>query len=320
LGRDTTGNTSALVVENPNSDGLPGHLFIAQRPFAFLSFLHNQRVSMVHISIEWMPSSQKSKPRIYRIGDFGLSFDPIQDQHLSTRGWTLQERLLSPRVLHYATDQMYWECGQCFLGEDGSCFSWAWFNMPAVIRGECLPNSECGLPQSGGISLIEGHPPVAHAKTHGCWGGGWLSHIELYSQRQLLLEQEKLPALSGLAKSLASYTGDKYYAGLWGKHILEDLHWQVYACEEFRTQVPEGFWHTYGRKLCDVKLPSTYRAPSWSWASFDAQIIFVPLDFQQIVAECLFCQTVPLGSDPFGRVSGGKIQFQVSDSIPTYWE
>ncbi|KAH9204844.1 hypothetical protein DL95DRAFT_271743, partial [Leptodontidium sp. 2 PMI_412] len=29
---------------------------------------------------------------------------------LSTRGWTLQERVLSPRTVHYASDQLYFEC------------------------------------------------------------------------------------------------------------------------------------------------------------------------------------------------------------------
>ncbi|KIM96186.1 hypothetical protein OIDMADRAFT_88131, partial [Oidiodendron maius Zn] len=34
------------------------------------------------------------------IGAFGRYFDPIAEEPLSTRGWTLQERLLSPRTIH----------------------------------------------------------------------------------------------------------------------------------------------------------------------------------------------------------------------------
>jgi hypothetical protein len=34
----------------------------------------------------------------------------IGREFLSTRGWTLQERLLSPRIVHYATREIVWEC------------------------------------------------------------------------------------------------------------------------------------------------------------------------------------------------------------------
>lgn len=31
---------------------------------------------------------------------------------LNDRGWTLQERLLAPRVLHFGTSEMAWECAE----------------------------------------------------------------------------------------------------------------------------------------------------------------------------------------------------------------
>jgi hypothetical protein len=34
----------------------------------------------------------------------------LLDSPLSKRGWTLQERLLSPRVLHYSSTRLAWEC------------------------------------------------------------------------------------------------------------------------------------------------------------------------------------------------------------------
>ncbi|KAK9787382.1 putative Heterokaryon incompatibility domain-containing protein [Seiridium cardinale] len=36
--------------------------------------------------------------------------DLVSHCSLRDRGWTLQERVLSPRILHYASDQLYWEC------------------------------------------------------------------------------------------------------------------------------------------------------------------------------------------------------------------
>ena len=35
------------------------------------------------------------------------------------RAWVVQERCLSSRILHFGPEQMYWECRQCFVHEDG---------------------------------------------------------------------------------------------------------------------------------------------------------------------------------------------------------
>ena len=34
----------------------------------------------------------------------------VEDTALGKRGWVIQERILSPRVLHFASNQMFWEC------------------------------------------------------------------------------------------------------------------------------------------------------------------------------------------------------------------
>ena len=39
--------------------------------------------------------------------------DWARDQPLLSRAWCFQERLLSPRVLHFAPDELWWECRTC---------------------------------------------------------------------------------------------------------------------------------------------------------------------------------------------------------------
>jgi hypothetical protein len=146
----------------------------------------------------------------------------------------------------------------------------------------------------------------------GRWAGGWLAVVEQYSRRKLTYDVDKLPALSGFASFIANRTGDEYYAGLWRDHILEDLHWRVYSRMEYRQQVPGGFKATYGEKLCDVITPAAYRAPSWSWASLDAFIKFIPLDFDRVRADLIQANITPAGKDPFGRVTAGWIKLRVS--------
>src|SRR5438045_2244047 len=56
---------------------------------------------ILYFAKEWMRFSSAAQPVVYRVGTFGRLMDPILYKHLSYRAWTLQERLLSPRVLHY---------------------------------------------------------------------------------------------------------------------------------------------------------------------------------------------------------------------------
>ena len=43
-------------------------------------------------------------------GDQGSWFSKIETARWNTRGWTLQERLLSRRVLHFTPRKIFWEC------------------------------------------------------------------------------------------------------------------------------------------------------------------------------------------------------------------
>lgn len=44
----------------------------------------------------------------------------IRHGPLSLRGWTLQEFLLSRRIVHYGKEQIYWECQLLSRAEDGA--------------------------------------------------------------------------------------------------------------------------------------------------------------------------------------------------------
>ncbi|OCL07999.1 hypothetical protein AOQ84DRAFT_294015, partial [Glonium stellatum] len=42
----------------------------------------------------------------------------IEMAPIGRRGWIYQERLLSPRILHYTSEQLFWECRREYLAED----------------------------------------------------------------------------------------------------------------------------------------------------------------------------------------------------------
>jgi hypothetical protein len=162
----------------------------------------------------------------------------ITYSRLSSRAWTLQERLLPPRTLYFGRDQIAWECRQ------GNSY-------------ETLPD----MFKEGGFRMSPKHffailkaSPLDD--TRNVWS--WFAIVEDYTRRKLTLSRDKLVAISGLARQLVSVYGTDYVAGLWVKDLLRLLVWYKSS--------------SYPSAARDVA--TIYRAPSWSWASVDGLISF----------------------------------------------
>ncbi|KAH8672693.1 heterokaryon incompatibility protein-domain-containing protein, partial [Tricladium varicosporioides] len=124
---------------------------------------------------------------------------PLQNDPLYSRAWALQERFLSPRLLIFGSDQLYWECAERQVGKNGKkigkIVSW---RMPSRISS---------------AELIH-----------------WHAIVRDYTGRLLTVEADKLPAIAGIATLLCQVTGDQYLAGMWRKQIIGDLLWrQMYV-------------------------------------------------------------------------------------------
>jgi hypothetical protein len=148
------------------------------------------------------------------------------------RGWVHQERLLSPRVIHFAQNELIWECMERLTCEcrgviHSDMFQYAWPAPKARFH-------------PWGLNTTLNH-----------WNGGlsvWHDVVSDYSHMALSRSEDIFPAISGLAKSVGKTTGWKYAAGLWQDNLILDLVW--------RTVQP------HGTSRC---LP--WRAPTFSWAS-----------------------------------------------------
>lgn len=113
------------------------------------------------------------------------------------RGWVLQERLLSPRMLHFGVAELYWECRRGTFCECGHA---------PVDKQDRIKTAKKIDPKT-----------VDH---------DWRDIVDLFSRLQLTVPSDTLPALSGLAKAARTYmpTG-KYLAGLWTNSLVSDLLW-----------------------------------------------------------------------------------------------
>ncbi|KAK4452692.1 heterokaryon incompatibility protein [Podospora aff. communis PSN243] len=211
-----------------------------------------------------------------RLGDFLT----LHQSPLHTRAWVKQERILSPRTIHYDTDQMLWECRESRACESGVPES-AFVTQRRIWDGR--------------LHFGEGEQQESTSRRAFWWD--WYDLVESYTTHGLTKGEDKLPALSGLATMLerASGGGDRYVAGLWRDHLPFGLLWRKYKD-----------W---------MKPAPTYRAPTWSWSAWDGLASFYnEADLEGYTlrwvsaVEGIEAVVKPSGLDPKGRLSSGFLK------------
>ncbi|KAI1259834.1 heterokaryon incompatibility protein-domain-containing protein [Xylariaceae sp. FL1019] len=227
------------------------------------------------------------------IGPFLQRFRRLVAAPLNTRAWTLQERILSPRMLHYAQHQLHWECRESINSEAGGPpFGELIDNSgeESWHRGR-LGRTSDDLLEKDEIQKIQDASQRASngRREHESWYG----LIQEYCERDLTNGSDKLPALSGIAHAYAQQHNAEYVAGLWLDAIATGLLWHCRDAES-------------------LKRPSTYRAPSWSWASVDGPVEFFSVSDGLILGDAIEIYDIstriePDGLDPFGKVRSGKL-------------
>ncbi|KAE8444618.1 hypothetical protein EG329_014449 [Mollisiaceae sp. DMI_Dod_QoI] len=199
----------------------------------------------------------------------------LLDSPWSKRGWTFQERILSPRILYYSSNRIAWECD----GERSTLDRVSRIRDSLKLLGigkHSLPNKQEADPT---FPLMR-----SFRKT-------WRDIVREFSKRHLTVATDKLPAVAGVAYEMAAMSRQSYVAGLWKGDLINDLLW----CRDFPT----------------IPLPRpTYRAPSWSWAAIDSPVVWskameCPVEKN---ARVLDCQTKVLSElAPFAGVSNGYL-------------
>ncbi|CAI0648621.1 unnamed protein product, partial [Colletotrichum noveboracense] len=93
----------------------------------------------------------------------------------------------------------------------------------------------------------------------------WAEIVKTYTSCKLTFQQDKLVALSAIAKKVMKTLGDEYVAGMWRKHLDREL-----SVSTHRFDI-EDRAHADFVDTCD-RTPVTYTAPSWSWASTSGKV------------------------------------------------
>lgn len=223
--------------------------------------------------------------------------DILKASPLCKRGWVLQQRLLSPRILYYSAEEMFWECLACTARESEMGIKAI---QPATYvhrRYECVDvKNRLILPSELNPSLPLS-PPL-----------DWHIIAVEYTHCQLTKQTDKLPALSGLAFTFGANTGYSYLAGIWMEDFRDGLLWYAEASE-----------HCKGRQT-----ESTYCGPSWSWISLDCPILYATIqDGSRSRAhlekdiKLLDCSVQLLGIHTFGQIASASVT--VEAHFQSFW-
>ncbi|KAH6886852.1 heterokaryon incompatibility protein-domain-containing protein [Thelonectria olida] len=227
----------------------------------------------------------------YPIGQI-LGSDP-----LTKRGWTLQERELSPRVVHYSKDTIRWEC--CELR---ATIEFPWGDFGSFDVGRLFDGGSSSRPTQIGLPINDSKPIDEVTKQR----LSWFELVDRYTSRSLTKQTDILPAFSGIARSIAESTSDEYYAGLWRSYFAHCLLWA-------------SKWHV-SRPFTTHSRPSNYLAPSWSWASVKGPVQYLSwingywhsfnTNPDPAYAPKLIDVSLQTSLDPYGMVKSGALRIQ----------
>lgn len=172
--------------------------------------------------------------------------EALQFSTLETRAWCLQERLLSPRILHVARGQLYWECRTYILSE--------------TSPHDSLENDSG---ESSRPFTATTFKPAASKKQDDDHHVHWLVLVAGYSGRNLTKPSDRLPAISGLAEKAKKELGlGTYMHGMWLDNLHAGLLWR----------------RKIQRRHVSSDADTLPLGPTWSWASSIGLIEYPLLD------------------------------------------
>jgi hypothetical protein len=181
----------------------------------------------------------------------------ISKAQLSTRGWCEQERVLSPRILHFTSNQVYWDCYESMANEVWPKGHPTWHRLWDVRP--CTILQDLALHHGG---FLADRDITANIKS--AVGDPIMSWYRLaynYARTELSFRRDRLVAIGGLARAMQPYLNTDpadYLAGVWRQSLPYGLLWSArWVGRKSGKRVRED--------ILDPKLD--YQAPSWSWAS-----------------------------------------------------
>lgn len=217
-----------------------------------------------------------------------------------TRGWVMQERLISRRIVYFGRRQLFWECQEMTYKEDGIQ------DGSEILAGDGSPKRDLygklaryklSAPLNAILSIFVG--TVGPIFLYGV--------IKDYTSRELSYGGDKEKAMAGIAQAINLRLGMPDYAyryGIFLRYVDRLLLWHWKS----------GF----------LEKPENSRAPSWSWMAYDGQIsILKPLRISRSIGDCSFVDTASVrsmvGITPAGVSDPVGLKIREARVLPMLW-
>jgi hypothetical protein len=197
----------------------------------------------------YSPALGVNKNRFLRLHLLRWKWD-LEHSPLGNRGWAGIEKMLAPRIVHFAKHQLIWECAA------GHHFEASGIIDKKHGSGQVRQTYQKEIIQPYIEKALLDHPieveavgSEAEIVREVARFEAWHNCADEFSRRELSVSSDKLPAMTPIARIINDGTMGEYLAGIWSKNISFGLAW--------------------GRVYSLLTPAPTYRAPSWSWASVD---------------------------------------------------
>lgn len=174
----------------------------------------------------------------FHLVDQGYFTQAVDKAPLNLRSWVTQERMLSPRIAHFASEQVIWDCAELTACESLPHGTTAWSGYGA-------------RPMTFGCK--QGSSLLSPSQTVDEGIGQWGTIVNTYSACGLTMLGDKLIAISGVANYLRDELKMEYCVGLWRPKMEIQLAWVVQSLQGDRP-------------------PRNDLAPTWSWASVNGAV------------------------------------------------
>lgn len=195
---------------------------------------------------------------------------------LEARAWTMQERLLSRRVVHCTGWGMVWECAEENTGLEDNKHERSLFSNGRQHGLMLHAEPQAYKPIVwGDYSTYPSLRPVTQP-----FFNVWYKLVEKYSYRVLTVPSDRLIAVAGLARQFSSCSTVPitYLAGIWAEDFVHGLSWRA---TDSLSNLPDHLLTQASQMRKSLGMVSfgllQYRAPSWSWASVDCSIDYASL-------------------------------------------
>lgn len=178
-------------------------------------------------------------------------------QPINSRAWTLQEHVLSSRILFYTSFGLMWKCNRELISVYSGEF------RASDFTGQTQTDTSRSSVEDLNFMRNTSRYIFSVARDGHLKASSWGRILQLYTARNLTDPRDKLPALAAMAQRYSHSTSAEYLAGLWKPTFLQDLLWWHHPSFPLITVADGG----------NPMRGNEYRAPSWSWAAVDGVII-----------------------------------------------